>query len=433
MQGGAFLFVARNQMARSSIIPTKKPTRSVLETKSVRVADEDEDDDEPAPTPKKAKAVAKPEPEPKKTKGKSKSKDDDDDVQAILDGLREDGKNEGIAFRLDSDDHGLHIRGVISTRCYGLDKAIGRGGIPLSRLTILHGPEASGKTTICLQTAAQCQAEGGIVLYMDKEYKLDPDYAQSLGVDLNRAIISQPPTLEKAFALMTGAIQRRDAIAKRTGRYIPLLIVLDSMNAAITQAQLEGEFDAKHMAPQARLFSSSLPKLMPLVNGSDTSLLWVSQVRKKMNITYGNDEEVAGGNAPKFYAALVIDVRRIGSFKIGDEPAGNKTRATCKKNQVAPPFKKAEFVIRYGVGVDNEMSIIEAALKSKVMKKKGSWLDFGDVRLGAGINKASEQLRKDKALLTRLIEAIPADVLAGKSESDDDDDDDDDDDESTDD
>lgn len=326
----------------------------------------------------------------------------DEDLESMLDEIHEAG-DEGATL-LGGDGLALKIRGVISTQCPALDDAIGRGGVPLGRLSILHGPEASGKTTCALHLVAETQRVGGVALYMDKEYKLDPDYAKKIGVDTKRLIISQPNHLEAAFAVMRKVIEKAAEWRERSGRRVPILIVLDSMNAAITKAQFEGEFTDKHMAPQARCYSENLPKLMPQVFKEDVALVWISQVRQKMNVQYGDDQEIAGGKGPRFYASLIINFKRIGSIKQGDEKVGNKTLAECKKNQIAPPFKKAEFAITYGRGFDAEMSLVDLAIAKKVLEKRGAWLYLADEgeKLAAGVIKAAELLR-ERSDIAKLI------------------------------
>jgi recombination protein RecA len=327
-----------------------------------------------------------------------------DAINDILEGIRAGG-DEGATL-LGSDGHALKIRGVISTQCPGLDKAIGRGGVPLGRLSILHGAEGSGKTTEALHLVAEVQRKGGIAIYMDKEYKLDPDYAAGIGVDIKRLIISQPSYLEQVFATSSGTIQRAAKWRAKSGKRVPILIILDSMNAAITKAQFEGEWDDQHMAPQARVFSAQLPKLIPEVSKEDVALVWISQVRKKMNIQFGDDDEIAGGKAPRFYASLIIKFKRIGTVKVGDEKVGNRTVAECVKNQIAPPFRKADFTITYGRGIDSEMSLLELGIEAKVITKTGAWYDVGERRIGNGIVNSADVLREEPLLAAYIAKKL---------------------------
>lgn len=325
-------------------------------------------------------------------------------AQEVLEGIL-DVVGEGEAQLLGSDGLAIKIKGVISTQCATIDAAIGRGGIPRSRLTILHGAEGSGKTTLALHIVAQTQKLGGVAVYVDKEYKLDPDYAKSLGVVTEGLVLLQPPYLERAFRQFEAIIDKA-AKLREEGERVPILIVLDSMNAAITKAQYDGEWEDKHMAPQARVYSELLPKLMPKVHKEDVSLLWISQVRKKMNVMFGDDSEIAGGNAPKFYASLIMEVGRRAATNQDGVKIGNKIEVYCKKNQIAPPFKKGKCEIIYGKGIDQEAALIEQAISDKVCKLGGSWYSYGEQRLGQGMPKAAQALRDDpklaKEILTKL-------------------------------
>lgn len=318
-----------------------------------------------------------------------------ENIKELLDGMRKDLGGEGGSVMLaDGKDLDVEIRGVISTQCATLDHAIGRKGVPLGRLTILHGPEGCGKTTLALHLAAEVQRIGGIAVYLDKEYKLDLDYATSIGIDRSRLFLNQPNTLEDAFRYMEVAIGHAQKLREKTGKRVPVVIVLDSMNAAITKAQFDGEWDDHHMAPQARCYSQNLPKLMPIVYREDVSLVWISQIRQKMNVSFGSDEEIAGGKGPRFYASLIISIRRTGAVKKDDEAYGNRTTALVQKNQVAPPFRKAEFIIKYGHGIDNERSILELGLKLDVVEQSGAWYSFSGERLGQGLDNSATFLRE---------------------------------------
>ena len=312
-----------------------------------------------------------------------------DPSQELLDGILEHMKDEGSAMLLGSDILKMKIRGVVSTQLAELDAAIGRGGVPFGRLSILHGGEGSGKTTLALHLVAEVQRMGGVAVYIDKEYKLDPDYAAKLGVDTKRLIISQPPYLEKVFDVIEGSIQKMKKIRESTGRRIPVLIILDSMNACIGKAEYEGDFESHHMAVVARLFSQKLPKLLPQVSEEDVALVFISQVRKKFGITFGDDEEMAGGNAPKFYASLVIHVKRRATERDdGGEKIANLVQFECKKNQIAPPFRKAILKVRYGYGFDRVLSVLNRAVVLGIVQKKGTWVSWGEEKLGQGDSNA---------------------------------------------
>ena len=295
---------------------------------------------------------------------------------------------------LGSENNNLKIRGVISTQCPTLDLAIGRGGIPLGRLTILHGGEACGKTSSALHLVAEVQRLGGIALYMDKEYKLDPDYAEAIGVDTKKLIISQPNHLESAFDIQSKVIERAAKWRVKNKKRVPILIVLDSMNAAITKAQFEGDSEQKHMAAQARCYSEQLPRLIPQASKEDVALCWISQIRKKMNIQFGDGDEIAGGQAPRFYASLIINYKRVGTLKSGQDKIGSNVVAECKKNQISSPFKKAKFDIRWGEGIDAEGALLEIALEKGVIARRGNTFYFGEVKLGITAEKVSSALKK---------------------------------------
>lgn len=323
-----------------------------------------------------------------------------DFAAGVLDSIRSK-LGDDSAMLLGSDGLAIKIRGVISTQCATIDAAIGRGGIPRSRLTLLHGKEGSGKTSLALHIVAETQRLGGVAVYIDKEYKLDPDYARAIGVNINQLVLAQPPHLESVFATCEGVIERAAAL-RQGGERIPILIVLDSMNAAITKAQYEGAWEDKHMAPQARVYSELLPKLMPKVSKEDVALLWISQVRKKM-VMFGDDAETAGGNAPKFYASLLLDVRRVASDKDKDGArVANKLVVECKKNQIAPPFRKADVVIDYGHGINGEIALLTQGVADGIVEKSGHFYIFGKYNLGNGLANAAKKLKEDETLRWHL-------------------------------
>lgn len=316
----------------------------------------------------------------------------EDDTAEALAALRKAPGNQGAQV-LGSEGNLLKIRGVIPTGAVTLDAAIGRGGIPCSRLSILHGGEGSGKTTLALQIVANTQQQGGLAMYWDKEFKLDPDYARALGCDLDRMIISQPGSLEDVISGMDRGL---DYAAKRRkkGKQGPILFVLDSINAAKAACVLNGEATDSHVAPEARIWSNHLPKLIQKASTEDVALLFISQVRKKIGVLFGNDETIAGGQAPPFYASLIMYVRYVGAEKVDNVRVANKIEVECKKNQVAPPFRKGKFLIRYGRGTDWEDSLIKQAELLGIVKKKGAVLAYKNQRIGQGYLNAAKSLRK---------------------------------------
>jgi len=350
--------------------------------------------------------VVKPANKQKKTK-KAKTKETPaapplDYASHVLEGLLEDCGQDSAQL-LGSDGLAIKIRGVISTQSATIDAATGRGGIPRSRLTIIHGPEASGKTTLALHLVAETQRLGGVAVYVDKEYKLDPEYASAVGVDTSKLILSQPPYLEKAFEFFDKVIDRaRDMRLK--GIKAPILIILDSMNAAIGKAQFEGGWDQNHMAVNARVYSQCLPKLIPRIHTEDIALVWISQVRKKMNVQFGDDNDIAGGQAPRFYASMIMNVKRIGKIGNDGEKTGSKTLVECKKNQIAPPFKKAECEIIWGEGFNQTGSLLDQAVRDGFVKQKGAFYRYKDNVIGQGRDAAIKNISPE--LAARLIKKI---------------------------
>lgn len=348
----------------------------------------------------------------RKRRSKAGPKPEAFDVTGLVDAIVKEA-GTGTAMLLSGGGMEIEIRGVISTRIPALDRAIGRGGVPLGRLTIIHGPESSGKTTLALHIVAECQAMGGIVIYIDKEYKLDPAYAKALDVDLDRLVISQPPYLEKVFAITEKAVIMAQEYRARTKVRVPILIVLDSMNAAITKSQFEGDWDdSESYGPMARVFSQKLPKLIPIVSREDVALVFISQIREKIGITFGNKDKIAGGKAPKFYSSLIMDIGNMGRIKgkgedgeDSKEITGQKSRVIVRKNQIAPPFKEAEFDILYGEGADRIGSVLDIAVADGVVEKSGSWYSFEGKRLGQGRPAAKVNLAA-RGLLADVCAAI---------------------------
>jgi len=297
-------------------------------------------------------------------------------VEALLEGIIKDHGKE-TAQLIGAGGPSVQLRGVLSTGNPVLDHAIGVWGVPYGRLTMIYGPEAGGKTTIALQLAAEAQRKGGAVLYMDMEHKLDLAYAKKLGVDTDRVIISQPPYMEKCMAVIETAVK----IHQKT-KDVPLLIVFDSLNASSTKAELEGDYEQKHYAPGAGVMSQTLKKIIPLVAVSNTVLLFISQVRQKMNVQFGDDRVTACGNAPKFYASTIIEVYKKGMIKESEaadaKVIGNKIGAYIAKNQVAPPFARVELQILYGKGTDDVKATLDLGKKVGMIQQSGSWFSMGE-------------------------------------------------------
>lgn len=331
----------------------------------------------------------------KKTSTKKK------DAQTMLDAMLEE-LGDGAQL-LGSDGIAIKIRGVISTQVPGIDKAIGRGGIPLGRLTIVRGPEGSGKTTLALHLVAECQRQGGIVLYMDMEYKLDPDYAAAIGVDTSKLVIKQPNHLEEVYSSINRVIKSVAKAREKHGVRVPILVVLDSTDASISKAEYEGEFEDKHMATKARVHSQALPKLIPLLHKEDVALLFIAQIRGKIGQMFGPQEEMSGGRALRFYASLIMEVRPFGFLKEDGDKKASKVAVTCVKNQISPPFKKAECIINYGEGFDKDRSLLSTALELGIIELKGSYYKYNGKSLAQGEQNMVNELADDPVLRKRLM------------------------------
>ncbi len=287
---------------------------------------------------------------------------------------------------------------VIPTGSLGLDIALGVGGLPRGRVVEIYGPEASGKTTLTLHCVANAQRQGGIAAFIDTEHALDPLYARRLGVDIDNLLVSQPDTGEQALDIAEMLI-RSNAVD---------VIVVDSVAALVPQTELEGQMGDAQVGAQARLMSQALRKLTGVISKTNTCLIFTNQLRMRIGVMFGNPETTSGGRALRFYASVRIDIRRIGSIKSGEEIVGNRTRATVAKNKVAPPFRKAEFDILYNRGIDRFGEIIDLGVAAKLLDKSGSWLSYGDLRLGQGREKAIECLRDNPKLAAELEEKIRA-------------------------
>lgn len=302
----------------------------------------------------------------------------------------------------------IKIRGVIPTTCFGIDEAIGRGGVPQGRLTILHGGEGGGKTTLLLLLIAQVQRMGGIAVYIDAEYKLDPEYAEALGVDLDAMIYVTPDSLEVSMDAISRCVEFARLKREEHGGLYPFLIALDSMNASVPQKVLDGDVGDHHMAPHARIYSQELPKLIKKISKEDIALIFVSQLRKNIGMQFGDDSEICGGNAPKHHASVIMYVSRIA--KIKDAKAkdkknaviGNRCQVYVKKNQIAPPFRKAEFTIWYGKGIDSELALVEAGERLGLVQRSGAWYSFKGSKIGQGVAASADFLRKNADVARKL-------------------------------
>ncbi|MEI8260406.1 MAG: recombinase RecA [Actinomycetes bacterium] len=282
---------------------------------------------------------------------------------------------------------------VIPTGSIALDIALGIGGLPRGRIVEVYGPESSGKTTVALHAIANVQAAGGLAAFIDAEHALDPDYASKLGVDLDNLYVAQPDTGEQALEI-ADTLVRSGAID---------LIVIDSVAALVPRAEIEGEMGDSHMGLQARLMSQALRKMAGALNNTNTTAIFINQLREKIGVMFGSPETTTGGKALKFYASVRLDVRRIETLKGGTEAVGNRTRVKVVKNKVAPPFKQAEFDILYGEGISREGSLIDMGVDVGVVKKSGAWYTYDGDQLGQGKENARTFL-KDNPDLSNEIE-----------------------------
>ena len=286
----------------------------------------------------------------------------------------------------------------IPTGSFGLDNALGIGGLPKGRVVEIYGPESSGKTTLTLQIIAECQKAGGSAAFIDAEHALDPEYAKALGVDIDELLLSQPDTGEQALEVT-------DMLVKSGSLDV---IVVDSVAALVPRAELEGDMGDSHVGLQARLMSQALRKITGSIQKSNTLVIFINQIRMKIGVMFGSPETTTGGNALKFYSSVRLDIRRIGAIKDGDEVIGNETRVKVVKNKMEPPFKVVEFQILYGKGINKNAEIIEFAVKKGIIEKAGAWYSYKGDKIGQGIAKTSEFLKENP----KVLEEIEASVLA---------------------
>jgi recombination protein RecA len=283
---------------------------------------------------------------------------------------------KGSVMRLGSEERAPVE--VIPTGSIALDVALGVGGLPRGRIIEIYGPESSGKTTLTLHAIANAQRAGGIAAFVDAEHALDPDYAKKLGVDIDSLLVSQPDTGEQALEIADMLV--------RSGSID--LIVIDSVAALVPRAEIEGEMGDSHVGLQARLMSQALRKLTGGLNQTNTTMIFINQLREKIGVFFGSPETTAGGKALKFYASVRLDIRRIETLKDGTEAVGNRTRVKVVKNKMAPPFKQAEFDILYGVGISREGSLIDYGVDQGIVKKSGAWYTYDGDQLGQGKENA---------------------------------------------
>ncbi len=303
---------------------------------------------------------------------------------------------KGAIMRLGAGEDAVRPVSVVSTGALSLDIALGVGGWPRGRVVEVYGPESSGKTTLTLHAAAEAQKAGGVVAFIDAEHALDVSYARKLGVNPEELLISQPDTGEQALEICdmlvkSGAVD---------------LIVIDSVAALVPRAEIEGEMGDSHVGLQARLMSQALRKLTGSISRSSTIVFFINQIRMKIGVMFGSPETTSGGNALKFYASVRCDIRRIGAIKKGDTVEGNRTRVRVVKNKMAPPFREAEFDIRYGRGIYREGDVLDLAVGRDIVQKSGAWYSYGDTRLGQGRENVAGYLAENPELLGEIETAV---------------------------
>jgi recombination protein RecA len=289
----------------------------------------------------------------------------------------------------------LDVEGL-STGALSLDLALGGCGFPRGRVIEVFGPESSGKSTLCQHVVASAQATGGIAAFIDAEHAFDPAYARKLGVNLDELLISQPDTGEQALEIAEMLV-RSNAVD---------VVVVDSVAALVPKAEIEGEMGDSHVGLQARLMSQALRKLTAAIAKSKTCMIFTNQIRLKIGVMFGNPETQPGGRALKFYASVRVDLRRIGSIKDGDEVVGNRVRATVVKNKIAPPFRKTEFDIMFSEGISRPGDLIDLGVSSGAVQKSGTWLSFGETRIGQGREKAKTFLRENPDIMAEIELAV---------------------------
>jgi len=312
-------------------------------------------------------------------------------LQLTLDKI-EKGYGKGTIMKL--GDNAIEDVMVIPSGSISLDVALGVGGYPRGRVVEIYGPESSGKTTLAIHAIAEAQRNGGIAAFIDAEHAFDRFYAAKLGVDIENLYISQPDNGEQALEV-TDHLIRSGAID---------IIVIDSVAALTPKSEIEGEMGESKVGLQARLMSQALRKLTANINRTNTTCIFINQLREKIGVMFGNPETTTGGNALKFYSSVRLDIRRIGQLKDGDEIQGNRTRVKVVKNKLAPPFRKAEFDILYGQGISKAGEVIDLGVDLEIMKKSGSWFSYGETRLGQG-REAVKSLMKDNPELAEELEA----------------------------
>lgn len=319
-----------------------------------------------------------------------------DKLKALRAAMDKIEKNYGKGSIMKLGDESIESIEVIPTGSIALNAALGVGGYPKGRVIEIYGPESSGKTTLAIHAIAEAQKAGGIAAFIDAEHAFDRFYAEKLGVDVENLWISQPDNGEQALEIAEQLI-RSSAVD---------IIVIDSVAALTPKAEIEGDMGDSKMGLQARLMSQALRKLTGAINKTNTTCIFINQLRDKIGVMFGNPETTTGGNALKFYSSVRLDIRRIGQIKDGEEIYGNHTRVKVVKNKVAPPFKKAEFDIMYGEGISRSGEIVDLGVEYNVIKKSGSWFSYGDSKLGQGRETVKQMVSDNPELAEELTQKI---------------------------
>jgi len=310
---------------------------------------------------------------------------------------------KGAIMRL-GDNQAMDIESI-STGSLTIDIALGIGGLPCGRVVEIYGPESSGKTTLTLQVIAEAQKKGKTCAFVDAEHALDPVYAGKLGVNIDDLLVSQPDTGEQALEICDMLV-RSGAVD---------VVIVDSVAALTPKAEIEGDMGDSHVGLQARLMSQALRKLTGNIKRSNTLCIFINQIRMKIGVMFGNPETTTGGNALKFYSSVRLDIRRIGAVKEGDEVVGNETRVKVVKNKVAPPFRQAEFMIRYGEGISKEAELIDLGVKQKLVDKAGAWYSYKGDRIGQGKANVMKYLKEHPEIANEIEQKIREELLLPKT------------------
>ncbi|WP_455638556.1 recombinase RecA [Parabacteroides sp.] len=325
-----------------------------------------------------------------------------DKLKALRAAMDKIEKNYGKGSIMKLGDESVENIEVIPTGSIALNAALGVGGYPKGRVIEIYGPESSGKTTLAIHAIAEAQKAGGIAAFIDAEHAFDRFYAEKLGVDVENLWISQPDNGEQALEIAEQLI-RSSAVD---------IIVIDSVAALTPKAEIEGDMGDSKMGLQARLMSQALRKLTGTINKTNTTCIFINQLRDKIGVMFGNPETTTGGNALKFYASVRLDIRKIGSLKDGDEVKGNQVRVKVVKNKVAPPFRKAEFDIMFGEGISKAGEIVDLGAELNIIKKSGSWYSYNETKLGQG-RDAAKQLISDNPELAEELSGLIFEALKG--------------------